>query len=329
MNESLGTNSSETNTKAHNDRPIFIVGMPRSGTTLMTSMLSAHPHIAISPESHFLWYWRKRYSHLNISDPNDFEIFWQEFSNSQDFKKFSIDSQATRTSILATDKISYKSIFTNILQKYASKMQKSRWGEKTPDHYSYLHVIFKWYSEAKIIWMLRDPRSVTASLLPMPWANSYIDLHAKKWCDSIRLQNKWIKDERVLLVKYETLVTNPDSQMRQICQFLGEEYYPSMISDRSNNSTNSYGPRKVPNKNSLKKWRSNLSPNQIAIVEYIARKKMVEQGYQPITPKLTLGQLIELFFLKALRRVKQNFMDKVANKLVKCDGNQPILNKKV
>ena len=325
MNESLETNSSENNTKAQNDRPIFIVGMPRSGTTLMTSMLSAHPNIAISPESHFLWYWRKRYSHLNINDPNDFEIFWQDFSNSQDFKKFNIDSQATKTRILATDKISYKSIFTNILQKYAVKMQKSRWGEKTPAHYSYLYIIFKWYPEAKVIWMLRDPRSVTASLMRMSWTHSYTDRHAQKWCDSIRSQNKWIEDERVLLVKYEVLVTNPESQMGQICQFLGEEYCPNMIGDTSNNSTNSYVIRKAPNQNSLEKWRSILSPNQIAILEYIARNEMLEQGYQPITTKLTLGQSSELFLIKGLRRIKQNFMDKVANKLVKCDGNQPIL----
>ncbi len=304
MNESLETNSSENNTKAQNDRPIFIVGMPRSGTTLMTSMLSAHPNIAISPESHFLWYWRKRYPHLKISDHNDFEIFWQEFSNSQDLKRFSIDSQATRASILATDKISYKSILTNILQKYASKMQKSRWGEKTPDHYSYLHIIFKGYPEARVIWMLRDPRAVTASLLPMSWTHSYIDLHAKKWCDSIRLQNKWIKDERVLLVKYETLVTNPDSQMREICQFLGEDYCPNMIGDRHNHSTKTSLVQKAPTKTAIEKWRSNLSPNQIAIIEKIARNEMFKQGYQPITTKLTFGQSIELFFLKASRKAK-------------------------
>ncbi|NEQ53441.1 MAG: sulfotransferase, partial [Leptolyngbya sp. SIO3F4] len=77
------------------ERPIFIVGMPRSGTTLLTTILSAHPRIAISPESHFLAYWVPKYQHLKLENPNEFQQFWQVLSQSKRFSYFDIDADET------------------------------------------------------------------------------------------------------------------------------------------------------------------------------------------------------------------------------------------
>ena len=81
--------------------PIFIVGMPRSGTTQLPSMQSANPRNAIAPETHYLCYWRQEYQALDLADLQDFERFWQALSHSQRFSYFGIDAHKTRERILA------------------------------------------------------------------------------------------------------------------------------------------------------------------------------------------------------------------------------------
>ena len=304
MEESLSNNS-----------PIFIVGAPRSGTTLMRAILSAHPAIAIAPETQFFNDWVRPYSHLDITCSNNFQWFWEEFSKSKYFSSLGIESDATWARILAANARDYKTIFDSVLQEYAIKMKKRRWGEKTPAHDSYVDVLLRWYPQARIIWMFRDPRAVTASLLNAPWASQYTEVHAKKWRNTMGFfDQQWAEDMRVKLVQYEMLVTNPEFELRQVCRFIGEEYNSAMLFDRSKvsspiSSNSDWGKARQeaaiqPITNaSLEKWRTSLSPTQIALVEHITWHGMLKHGYQPITEGLNRWQLIKFFWTKILRKV--------------------------
>ncbi len=302
----------------NNKNPIFIVGMPRSGTTLMRSLLSAHPNITISPETHFCKNWFKPYRHLDLNQPEQLEIFWQALSNSKMFASFGLDAEKTRTNLLANRNINHQTVLTILLQSYAQKMPKPRWGEKTPDHYQYLDIVFKWYPDAQVIWMLRDPRSVSASLISKKWASSYVDVHACKWCDNVeKFRQRWSKDERIMLVKYESLVQEPELEMSRICHFLGEEYSPLIISDNNkspsilglkNSNDESVQEVLAPvHKMALEKWRTNLSSYQIGVVEHLTRNEMIEQGYEPVTNQLTTLQSLRLFLIVNLRKLRNNF----------------------
>ncbi len=295
--------------------PIFIVGMPRSGTTLISSFLSAHPKITIPySETHFLDQWMKRYSHLNLECNQDFELFWRQYSKSQHFSYLGIEERKTLTRILAMGKPSYKNVFTCILQEYASIMNKQRWGEKTPDHCFYLERILRWYPEARIIWMLRDSRAVTASHLNVPWAAPYVDIHAKKWQQNVQLLEQSVKDERVRIVQYEMLVSNPELELQTICEFVGETYSSKMLERSEANSPviNRHGwaqkhlqnTFKPVNTNTIDKWKSSLSSTQITLVECITRDQMLKYGYQPVTKGLNLFQWGEFIFSIALRKLK-------------------------
>ena len=300
-----------------NQNPIFIVGMPRSGTTLMRSLLSAHPNITISPETHFCKNWFKLYRNLDLNQPEQFEIFWQALSQSNMFESFGLNVEKTRTNLLANGNINHQSVLTVILQSYAQKMQKPRWGEKTPDHYQYLDILFRWYPKAQVLWMLRDPRSVTASLISKKWASSYVDVHARKWLDSAEnYRQRWSKDERIMLVKYESLVREPEWEISRICQFLQEDYSPLIISDNNkspnilgltDNSDESVQEVLAPvHKMALEKWRKNLSSYQIGVVEHLTRNEMIEQGYQPMTNKLSKLQSLRLSLIINLRKLRNN-----------------------
>ncbi|MEM1168646.1 MAG: sulfotransferase [Cyanobacteria bacterium P01_H01_bin.35] len=297
--------------------PIFIVGMPRSGTTLIRTLLSAHPHITISPETHFIKNWFKPYRHLDLNQPEQWENFWQALSYSEIFKSLGLDTGKTQANLLALDNINHKNVFTVLLQSYARKMQKQRWGEKTPDHYQYLDILFRWYPDAKVIWMLRDPRAVSASLITKKWASSYIDVHARKWFYSMeKFTQIWSKDRRILLVKYESLVRKPELEMSRICNFLQEDY-SSLIISENQKSPSILGLKSIIDESvqevlnpvhqtALEKWKTNLSAYQIGVVEHFTRNEMLEQGYKPITNKLSRLQSLQLFLILNLRKLKNN-----------------------
>jgi hypothetical protein len=289
---------------SHSKSPIFIVGEPRSGTTLMNTLLAAHPNIAIPySETKFLSYWMKQNPSQSGCHPEDFNTFWVNYINSKSFSYLGIDADAVLARISTANTYNYQTIFTSLMEEYALKMRKPRWGEKTPAHYLYLNVLFEWYPQARIIWMLRDPRAVVASLINTPWARGSIVSYSQRWCKSICLfEQRWVRDERVKLVKYERLVQDPKSEMEQVCQFINEEYTSEMITNRSEtsspiiNRTSSdksffQATLRAVDQASLEKWRYALSSRQLALIENVARFKMLAHGYQPATTRLNLRYL--------------------------------------
>ena len=283
----------------NNQGPIFIVGMPRSGTTLMRSMLSVHPNIAVSRETHFFPQWWKRYRKIDLNNLDNFAAFWQEYSASDRFPKVVIDPPLVKEKILASGNIDLKTIFTCIMEVLAAKINKPRWAEKTPVHYKYLHILLDWYPQARIIWMLRDPRSVVASTLER-WQKTPVDGCAEKWSASILdFQQRWSEDKRVRLIKYEDLVSDTESEMKNLCDFLGEKFYIDLISDRTQNVQQVFlhneNPEKGPNRlanqsitsTRIDRWRAILSPNQITTVESIAKDAMLRFNYQMQLSTLT------------------------------------------
>ena len=149
--------SNTSSSSTFESSPIFIVGMPRSGTTLMSSLLAAHPQITIPlSETKFLCEWIKKDNDSNA--PQDFDSFWNDYIHSERFSYLGIDANNVLQKILSYEDITYGNIFNSILDEYAEKMDKKRWGEKTPDHWRFADVLLDWYPKAKVIWIVRDPK---------------------------------------------------------------------------------------------------------------------------------------------------------------------------
>lgn len=274
--------------------PIFIVGVPRSGTTLLASLLSAHPTTAISPESHFLNYWLPQWGQSNL------HTFWQQFCQSQRFSYFGVDADAVWARAQTKQKLTHRALFESLLETYAAQLNKPRWGEKTPMHYQHLDQIFDWYPTASVLWLLRDPRAVVASLLRANWASDYTDENAQLWHQSLRdYERHWQADTRVKQVRYETLVTRPQACLQEICEFLHEPYPPDLIDRRSSANSpivnrpewaathlrQALAPLEIT---PLEKWKRQLSRSRVEIIEQINRDTMARYGYTPMTSGQTL-----------------------------------------
>lgn len=285
--------------------PIFIVGMPRSGTTMLRSILNKHPRIAISYETHFINFWMQEHRDIDISDKKQFERFWNKFAASDRFLSLQISKDLVFARIRKYPSINWKIIFDCLMKEYANKIGKERCGEKTPAHYAFLDVLFEWYPDCRVIWMVRDPRAVAASYLQTPWSNGSIIGPARRWKSSIQFLIKREKDKRILILKYEDLVNEKVNYLEKVFNFIDEKFEFNSKNDFHETIKDVHpggewaqehfsNAGKPINEHSLNKWRSNLSKKQIKQIEHITRYGMKKFNYYPEYKNKTL---IEIFII--------------------------------
>lgn len=297
------------------ERPVFVVGMPRSGTTLLSTVLDSHPRVAIAPETLFLSYWDRANRRRDLSRPAVFDRFWEKFSNHVRFPYLGVDPDATRARILAAGPPTLRSIFVGVLSAYADRFGKPRFGEKTPQHFRRLDRVFEWFPDARVAFLVRDPRGMVASLLATPWSHPWIDWYAAQWRESVAAWRRRADDPRVRLIRYEDLVGDPERSVRELCAFLGEEFDPGMLTREAaahrleglanwplEHQTRAMGPIDAA---SVGKWRQALSPERVATIEHFARRReMIEFGYEPAVPPLPAARAVALEAALAARRAR-------------------------
>lgn len=300
------------------ENPVFVVGMVRSGTTLMSSMLSAHPAIAIAPDIHYIYGWVQQCRQLDLSQPQDFERFWRAFTGNQRFGYLGIDREDLRRRIDAENRHSFRGVYVSALESYAASLQKRRWGEKTPFSADHLDTLFSWFPEARVLYMLRDPRAVVSSLRKTPWgAEIGVHVHALSWANGVERAFAHAGDRRILFVRYENLVRQPVEELHRVCDFLGEEYSPEMVDGRDSLSSSTLRDRQGWEKEhlsaalqpvhdtSIDKWRHELAPLEIDTIEHYCRRVMRQAEYPPVGNKLSVGRQARLYVDGAAKRLAQ------------------------
>ena len=104
--------------------------------------------------------------------------------------------------------------------------RKHRWVEKTPAHVRMIDRIFARHPEGKVLFVVRDGRDVAVSIRKR-FGN--FEKGIRRWVDDNRDGLNWANDPRVLKVRYEDLVKQYDESMRQVCQFIGEDFEAGQV----------------------------------------------------------------------------------------------------
>ena len=285
--------------------PIFLVGQQRSGTTLFTAMMSAHSRIGIAPETAFFrHWWAIRHWYGDLSDSDRFEVFWKDYTTVGRFPHLGLDADALKKRLVnENDGKDYASIYAHTLSAYAEENNKVRWGNKVP--YFSVQQVLDWYPDALVIYIVRDPRAVHASILKTPWGSKNVVFQAESWSQMLKSFHG-IKDrERVMMVSYESLVASPEQELGRVCDFIGEDFEPDMVDGRSEKSSPVVSKRegwakthlesavkKPVSVGSVEKWRGDLSKFDIAAIEHVLRNEMLKQGYKCDTDRFQFGQAV-------------------------------------
>lgn len=304
-------------------KKIFIVGCPRSGTTLLQQMLDAHPDVAIAPETHFMrLFWSARKEYGNLADDNNFRKLLEDITDLPEFHAMELDK--TEFTFAAWSSIrNYATVFQLLLENFARDKNASTMGEKTPNHVLYLPQIQAFFPDAYFIHIVRDPRSVVNSWRTVPWSTGSITGDAEMWLHYVSAA--WRKPpkvkDRIFTIYYENLVASPKESLQSLCEFIGLQFQPVMLayhrkeSKLVNIKREPWKEKSVQpvSQNSLMKWQSELSHRDIAEIETITWFEMKKHGYITQTHVTNLWPKVVFFILQ---RISKYFM-KLANRNLK------------
>lgn len=292
-------NAMEMNPPPLTSPPLFIVGMPRSGTTLLATILGSHPRIDISPETHFINGFVRDLQRDGV-DPDDTEAVWERWTRFHRFAMIDVDPERLRERWLvrAATQDPLKSLLASIIELHAANRGKVRGGEKTPDHFQHIDTLLSWFPGAQVIFIIRDPRAISASLLRVPWGGKYVDQHAEKWMKSMAVVDRYQSDPRFSVLRYEDLVQTPEATIRQLCERIGEDPVPQMLATKKETSVagsviadwasdHFAQSARPPQTGSLEKWVDQLSRAQVSMIESITAATMKQWGYEPRIGRLT------------------------------------------
>ncbi|PHN08588.1 sulfotransferase family protein [Flavilitoribacter nigricans] len=300
----------------------FIAGLQRSGTTLLSVMLSKHPEICMEERAvafRLITTLRNSYDLL----PHNLEI------DPEDFYRWLIETdkkQRLRT-LLDHEKFSqYGSIREMIRRSIAQKLEsngKRVWGDKTPNLHMYLPEALSFFPDARFIHLVRDGRANAFSLARRSYQN--LQLSAQQWVDGnmAGLVNRdLLGPERYLLIKYEELLLEPEATLQQVCHFLGLPFHEAVL-DLSNKAIPDQEKyvKKTLDRSKIRAYLDHLDALQLQKVERIQGPLLQRLGYELHTKgileqyrPLSLARRIALNQMDNLRRLFRSRQEGMVNK---------------
>jgi hypothetical protein len=301
------------------ERPIFVVGFERSGTTVLQALLGAHPRIAAPPEIHFLFRIAGLADHYgDLADDGNLRAALRDTLNPPVpfLAGCGFDEEALFRTALAGDR-SYRGLLALVMDDFAQRQGKRRWSEKTPGQS--VEAVLGLFPEAQVVHLIRDPRDVVASALEAPWASSTARQLTLEW-RRFTLANietgAQAGPNSYIQLRYEDLVREPEVVLRTTTAFLGEEFSPDMLSNTTARrqtvapvAASWQGRALEPIDTSRKgQWRERLSKVQQAQVAAVVRKDLAPLGYRhPGRRQTMFGELVNrLASIRALPTRRRN-----------------------
>lgn len=277
-----------------NINPIFIVGVPRSGTTLLASILSTHSNIIIPNETEFIFHLR-----TVLEKNNNVENVIKWFTHYKRWMDFNIPEELLKKKLEKHYNLNIYNVLDDFYNCFVELSGKKRWGDKTPTYSKLLKSISRNWPYAYVIHIIRDGRAVANSFLKLNWGPNNIKKAAELWKKNIlkcRKDSKYIK--YYYEIRFENLLSDFDNEIRDICNFINESFEEDMLLFYKKNGVNRYNEmiknkninmntRKEYHKNIIKpidkniaeKWKSELSMNQIKKFQDVAGDLLTELNY--------------------------------------------------
>lgn len=274
------------------ERPIFIVGVHRSGTTLLRFMLNSSPRIYIPPESDFVPRFFGRHPQGPLSQHRIAQLLDIIFRRYRLVKEWRDELPDPLAFAAAMPEPTPAAFLQALYGQYAQQHGAQRWGDKTPIYASYMDLIATMLPAAQFIHIIRDGRDVALSMLDK-WGDKefHVDIYftARNWCRRIReaqASATHLGPERYYEMRYEALVEEPETELQRLCRFLGEPYLPEMAEPhRLGRQQIAVGDfhapvRQPPGTARVGRWRREMSAADLRLFQRVAGSLLRELGYE-------------------------------------------------
>lgn len=262
-------------------KAFFIVGVQRSGTTLLSVMLGNHPLVLMEKRAvgfRLITCFKNLYDLLPFNIQHDKKAFTAWLIKN--------DVKGRLKSLIDFENInrygSIRELIQASVEQKLSREDKLIWGDKSPNLQHYLSDLLLLMPSVKILHVVRDGRANAHSMSNRSYRN--LSLSAQQWVDgnSFGLVNKEIiGEENYQMIHYEDLLQKPEKVSRVICKFLNIDYASEMVDlsgDRLNREK-SYV-KNFFDQSKIDKWKTELSAKQIEQIEKIQGPLLREFGYE-------------------------------------------------
>jgi hypothetical protein len=280
---------------------VFVVGMNRSGTTLLRMMLDAHPQLTIPPETHFVPDLIKA-CREDGATPED---ALAAMKSAREWGDFGFSDEEMLTRLRALPKLRPGPAVRTFYEAYMQQQGKPRWGEKTPTYVQKMKLIQRALPEARFVHVIRDGRDVALSVLDRTVRDLTAGDVATRWQKKItKAREDAPALDHYMEIRYEDLILDTESVLRKVADFIDLPWDDSMLHyhERSAERLREMAralpgdgrakelsverrmkthemTTKPPSADRVARWRTQMSAGQRAEFEEIAGELLAELGY--------------------------------------------------
>lgn len=273
--------------------PVFVVGVGRSGTSLLQSMLASHSQLAFPPESQVIRRYIATRRLARAYAKEGMEGVVTVLDRDEHIRRLDLDiGSVLRRDPLLQDSFSDKRVYEALLLAHAAELGKSRIGDKDPRNIEYLPLIAKHWPDAYIVHIIRDPRDVLASKKRAAWSRKR---HPLLHIFATRVQLALGRRDgaacfgaRYYEILYENLITNPEKELAKLATQLDLAFEPEMLQfarvakrlvseSEMEWKKETMGPLLRSNAG---KWRDELQGWETALTELTCSEAFLSGGYE-------------------------------------------------
>ncbi|MEZ4774703.1 MAG: sulfotransferase [Bacteroidia bacterium] len=248
--------------------PLFISGMPRSGTKLLRDLVNNHSKISIpTHESHLIpWMIRNFGIDFDLNQTQNLERAVAAFRTTKFFGNYPEKAEKINAEHIRnfSPNITWRVFFEYLFRLTApEKSGDFIWGDKTPGYILHYDLLRRIFPDAKFVHIIRDPRDYALSV-KNAWGRSMYRA-AHRWNETMHsIRQKAAQGGEYLEIRYEDLLENPSKILSQICTFAGVSYEEGM--DQLQRVTENLG--------EAKGQKTIMSGNKNKFLERIPQKKL-------------------------------------------------------
>lgn len=276
----------------------FILGRPRSGTTLLRTLFDAHPNVATPVECAFIINMRQKYAKVTNWTRELLTSFHEDVQKHIKFDTWNIDLEQMKADLLECEgPNTFQNVCKVVYYDYQSLFPKEDilWiADKNPVYATYTPELLELFPDAKFIHLVRDPRDNIISLKNVDFEGPFTALLAYRWEHSAR-KLYYIKKKHAAqfyTIRYEDLVSEPTRYYREMCDFLSIPYNDSVFEfyKKQGEAMKKFNIEKMMkyhkslfspiNNSKVNLWKTQLPELDIKITEFVAGKWISRYGYE-------------------------------------------------
>ncbi|HET8752594.1 MAG TPA: sulfotransferase [Gaiellaceae bacterium] len=291
--------------------PVIVLGVGRSGTTLLRVMLDRSSELAIPYESFFV----PQLAHRHGRRPR-LDEFLDDLGRLRTLYDWGITADDVKPRL--REGMTTSEAIAAIFETYAERQGKPRWGDKTPLYMQQLPLLERLFPDAIWIHLVRDGRDAALSFLELPegfsgktWAQPRtVAQFAARWRTEIKAARRLGRHSggRYLELRYEDLVAEPERELRGVCEHASVPWEAGLLDHtRISDTANMPEHRNLaqPPTPGLRDWRNQMSRENALAFEQVAGDVLHAAGYELLEPDAsypTPRGLVELARFTALSK---------------------------